>query len=91
MSDETEKRVVLISDGLETQGEAEKSAANLFNNGVAVDAYMLESNITDEVQAAGISTPPYMDKNTMYDIEASVFSMKETAGALRIYKGSRKR
>lgn len=88
MSDETEKRVVLISDGLETQGEAEKSAANLFNNGVAVDAYMLESNITDEVQAAGISTPPYMDKNTMYDIEASVFSMKETAGALRIYKGS---
>ncbi len=84
----SDKRIILITDGIETQGNAEKSALSLLNGGLTVDAFMLEGNLEHEVQVSGISTPGYMDKNTMYDIEVSVESLEETEGVLRIYKGS---
>ncbi|MGL4790036.1 MAG: VWA domain-containing protein, partial [Anaerotignaceae bacterium] len=84
----SEKRIVLITDGNETMGNALNQVPTLIAQNIVIDGVYLENTIEEEVQLTSIKTPSYMNKNTLYDIEVTADSLTNTQGTLKIYKGN---
>lgn len=84
----SEKRIVLISDGNETTLQVLKQASSLKAQGIVVDGVLLENTIAQEVQITSLITPNYMDKNTQYDIEVLAHSLTDTQAVLKVLKGN---
>ncbi|MEA5085415.1 MAG: VWA domain-containing protein [Lachnospiraceae bacterium] len=84
----SEKRIVLISDGNETESQVLKQASSLSAQGIVVDGVLLENTIEKEVQITSLITPNYMDKNTKYDIEVVANSLTDTPAVLKVFKGN---
>lgn len=83
----SEKRIVLITDGNETESQVLKQASSLSAQGIVVDGVLLENTIEKEVQITSLITPNYMDKNTKYDIEVVANSLTDTQAVLKVFKG----
>lgn len=84
----SEKRIVLISDGNETESQMLKQASSLSAQGIVVDGVLLENTIEKEVQITSLITRNYMDKNTKYDIEVVANSLTDTQSILKVFKGN---
>lgn len=84
----SEKRIVLISDGNETESQVLKQASSLSAQGIVVDGVLLENTIEKEAQITSLITPNYMDKNTKYDIEVVANSLTDTPAVLKVFKGN---
>lgn len=84
----SEKRIVIISDGNETISSAMKAASELSLAGIRVDGVYVENVLEKEVQITDIKTPDVMDKNTQFDVEVVVHSILNTIANIKIFKGS---
>ncbi|WP_352400387.1 VWA domain-containing protein [Anaerotignum sp.] len=82
------KRIVLVSDGEETGGDAALEAKVLSTQGVTIDVYPLAQEIGQEVQITALELPALIHKNTAYDIAVCIDSNVDTAAELRLYKGN---
>ena len=82
------KHVVVLTDGVETTGEALAAARQLQAQGVTIDGYLLQGVPEKEVQLTALHTPDYVDGNTAFSVEAEVYATVNTTATLRIYRGS---
>ena len=80
------KRIVLISDGVETLGDAVLKSDILNTQGVSIDVVPLQPEIGEEVQLTSLKIPPLIHKNTEYPIEIQVDSNVKTEAKIRLYK-----
>lgn len=81
------KRLVLVSDGNETSGNAEAQARALKTLGVTVDAYAVTQNVESEVQLTELKTPKYSSRNMEFPIEVSIYSLQDTTTRLKLFRG----
>ncbi|MDR1491155.1 MAG: VWA domain-containing protein [Planctomycetaceae bacterium] len=77
-------RVVLISDGNETSGDA---LTNAVRSGVAVSAAVLPAAATPEVQLSELRTPPQIRQGEPFYLEVVVQSNRKTDAAITVYRG----
>ncbi|WP_313526217.1 VWA domain-containing protein [Anaerotignum sp.] len=82
------KRIVLVSDGEETAGDALVEARTLAAQGVTIDVYPLAQETGQEVQITALELPSLINKNMAYDIAVRIDSNVDTAMELRLYKGN---
>ncbi|MBN2048804.1 MAG: VWA domain-containing protein [Spirochaetales bacterium] len=80
-----EKRIVLFSDGLETQGSSMKTIKSLKNAGISVFPVVLgEREMRGEVSVSSVSVPSVVREGEPYDITVTINSSIETFARLII-------
>jgi uncharacterized membrane protein len=84
----TRKRIVLITDGYENDGESERQLLSLESNQYSVDVVPIYKNDFHEVQISEIEIPSKASKNQTIDIVVHVESNVETEATMLIYSGN---
>ncbi len=84
---DTYGRVILLSDGKETKGNAETTAVELAYQQIRVDSvfFSKENSGSDEVQINDMSIPENAYAGDTFTISITVNSTVETSGVLTIY------
>ncbi|SEN54958.1 VWA domain-containing protein [Lihuaxuella thermophila] len=89
MPAEAKGRVVLITDGKETQGSAEAEARALRERGIRVDVIALRQKGGPEVWVTDLQVPRRMYANEQAALKVNVNATADTGAVLRLYEGNR--
>lgn len=85
---DTRKRLVIITDGLETRGDA-LAARNVLNSeNISTLIYDIGGGIKSEAGIREISLPQYVNINMSYDVTVIVDSIGSGQADLRLYRGT---
>ncbi|MEW6423698.1 MAG: VWA domain-containing protein [Bacillota bacterium] len=79
---EARKRVVLLSDGRDTQGEAVTAARQLHAQGVRVDVVKLGEKAGPDLRLESVKLPPRARVGETFSLEVVAFAGSEGAGTL---------
>lgn len=85
-SEEAFKRIVLISDGAETDGNAIDAMETLLQQGITIDAIDLEADFPSEVSLTGIKYTDNAYLNRRETVEASINASTPTDATVELYK-----
>ncbi len=85
---QTKKRIVLLSDGCQTEGDALAQAKVLKAQGIKVDVVPLQNPSNNEVQLSQLSLAKYIHTNTEYDITLTIDATIDSSVNVKLYKGS---
>jgi Ca-activated chloride channel homolog len=81
------KRVVVLSDGVETQGNVLAEANRARQFGVKVFSVPYRQPPPGEVAVRELHVPDKVDVGQAFDVTASVYSSRSTKARARLYKG----
>ena len=84
---EAYKRIVLISDGCETDGEAINTIETLMESGIVVDAINLKADFPVEISLTGINYTDNTYLNREESVEALINATTSSNVTLSLYKG----
>ncbi len=79
------KRIALLTDGAENIGDAILRAGALGQRGIPVDVLYLDTTPPNEVQLSELTLPSTLYQGENYDIRVEINSTVETKGILRLY------
>jgi Ca-activated chloride channel homolog len=80
------KRVLLLSDGLETHGDALAEAARAERLGVRVFHHLLEQGSPDEVAVKSLELPERIAVGESFELTAELFASQPARARLRLYQ-----
>lgn len=83
---EDRKRIVLISDGEENAGDAQKAAKALAGQGINLDVFQLTKEIGSEIQVKKIEVPETLKLNDKFEVTTKINSNVKTKGKLKLYR-----
>lgn len=83
---DSRRRIVLLSDGRENDGDARREAQNLANRDVRIDACPLNGRSGPEVRLDSLLAPARMFAGESLSIKLKVNSNIETTARLRLYQ-----
>lgn len=81
-------KIILLTDGLATHGDAVQEASLLTQQQISLQAVSLQQPAGDEVVLSTVQVPNRLYQGEEFQIKASVESTIATRGTLRIYEGS---
>ena len=81
------KRVVLLSDGFQTDGDVLAEAASAGEAGVEVDFAVLEAPRPAEVLVRRVSVPESVELEAPFTLEAEVFATGEAGAVMTLWQG----
>lgn len=82
------KRIVLISDGLQNEGEISELKGNLLANNIEFDWTLIQSEIEKEVYVSDLSVPNQIQIGDTFYVTVSIYSTKQTNATIYLYSGS---
>lgn len=85
---DTKKRLVIVSDGLETAGDAISVRNLIKSENIQTLIYNSGGTVNTEVGIREIALPQYVNINMNYDVNVIVDSVGSQRGTLRLYRGS---
>ena len=83
-SENSIKRIVLVSDGKETDGSAIDSIEDLISDSITIDAVYLNPIKSDEIAITGIEYTDHCFVNKKQQVKVSVYSHIETTARLEL-------
>ncbi len=93
--DEGTGRLLLLSDGLPTEGDALAVAARLARQGIPVDTFLPDasqlnswSGGSNEIHLARLTVPPVLRQGEIFDIEVTVHAEQAGEVTLRLFDSS---
>ena len=86
--EDTKKRLVLITDGSETKGDAVSIRNMLKNENIQTLIYDVSGNVKQEAGIREIALPQYVNINMEYDVNVIVDSIGSQKANLRLYRGT---
>lgn len=86
--DGSHARVIMISDGEETRGNAVEEAKQLQARGIQVDTVHVTPETGSEVVVTGMHMPTRLFPGEEYAVRVDVSSTVDTEGTLRLYDGN---
>ncbi|MDP4145358.1 MAG: VWA domain-containing protein [Bacillota bacterium] len=84
---DTAKRIVLISDGEENEGDALKTISSLNGENVDLKVYKIEKKSTPEVYVDNVKIPDRINLGDQFSITATIVSNINTSAKLSLYSG----
>jgi uncharacterized membrane protein len=81
------KRVVLLSDGLETDGDVLAEAGRAKQRGVRVSTIPYKRPVPGEVAVRELKLPPRVKVGDAFEIHADVYSSRATTARARLFQG----
>lgn len=85
--DDSAKRLVLITDGLENAGSVEKMAGSVTASDVDVKVIKLEQNMEEEVYVSDVELPDYVHEGDNFNVKVTIQSNVETQAVVSLYSG----
>lgn len=86
MPENVAKRLVLLSDGKQTSGNALETAALLKRLGYTLDVVRVETVTGDEVQIEEFISPKQVNAKELFDISIKIKSNVDTKATIRFYE-----
>jgi uncharacterized membrane protein len=83
---DSQKRLVILTDGKETIGEAKNEVELLKNNGIDVKVVLFKSEKEKDVQFSSLKIPQKVFKNQAFSIFANINSTFSTKALLKIFR-----
>jgi Ca-activated chloride channel family protein len=80
------RRVVLLSDGNDTSGNALNAAARLARSGIELWSVPLRNDTTPEVLVESLDVPPRLKLGEPFDLTARIRSSRETTATVKLYE-----
>lgn len=90
LPEDKQGRVVLISDGMQTEGDLTKIVGDLKSRGVMVDVVPIQFSIDDEVWLERLELPQFVKIGENYEAGIILSSLKAGEGTLTIEENGRK-
>lgn len=89
LPNDSNRRIILISDGKQTSGDAASAAFTLAAQGYRIDAVQIESSYLDgsEIQITDVAMPDNIYAGDAIDIAVTVDSNIKTSAELVLYNG----
>jgi Mg-chelatase subunit ChlD len=84
---DTAKRMVILSDGIETSGDADRAARLAAATGVQIDYVPFSRKAQPEVLVSNVSVPSVVSQDEPFDVVVTIDSQTETAAKLLIQSG----
>ncbi|MEM7273965.1 MAG: VWA domain-containing protein [Actinomycetota bacterium] len=84
LPEDSKRRIVVLSDGRVTSGNAVAEAASLAERGVAIDYVLLDDRGQVDASVASVRAPSSVDEGETVTIEASVFSTVAQPGLVTL-------
>ncbi|KNF08147.1 Mg-chelatase subunit ChlD [Gottschalkia purinilytica] len=85
MSEDTMKRIVLLTDGYENVDDSLKEGEIIKSNNVDLKVLKTKKNYTEEVQINKVNIPKRLHENQSFDITVEVYSNTKTDGKITLY------
>jgi len=82
-------KLVLLTDGIQTQGDAEKETKLVKERGIEVEAVSFQQEQGDEVVLTALQVPQQLFSGEEYVISVEVESTLATQATLMLYEGNR--
>ena len=82
----TNKRIVLITDGIETQGDAVHTALRGKDFSIQIDTVPIYPNEAPEVMLERIDTPAQVKQGAPFNVEVLIHSNHEDLAEIRLFK-----
>lgn len=83
--DDTQKRIVLFTDGNETSGSLREAAQRAAAAGCPIDVVPLRYEFANEVMLEELTVPRRAERDEPFPLRANVFSLGPAAGTLRLF------
>ena len=90
LPDKSKKRVVLITDGEENEGDSTKIAGTLREKGIDFKVLLVEKDRGKEAAVINVTAPSQLNKNEKYNLIVNVKSNFKTKGKLTLFDGNKK-
>jgi len=90
LPEETQGRIVLISDGMQTEGNLSKIVDDLKAKGITVDVLPIQFNIENEVWLERLELPQFVKMGESYEAGIVLSSLEAGAGTLIIEENGKK-
>lgn len=87
-TDDTAKRLVLITDGNENEGSLQNMSSALVSNRVAVEVHKVEKSGENEVYINNVSVPEEVNLGDNFQVEVDIESNVKTTAKLTLYSGN---
>ena len=84
LPEDSRRRIVVLSDGRATSGDALAEAAQLAERGVAIDYVLLDDQAGVDASIASVRSPSTVDEGETVIVEASVFSSVAQPGLVTL-------
>ncbi|WPX08887.1 VWA domain-containing protein [Anaerocellum danielii] len=84
--DDSQKRLVILTDGKETAGEAKNEVELLKNKGIDVKVVLFKSEKEKDVQFSSLKIPQKVFENQAFSIFANINSTFSTKALLKIFR-----
>lgn len=81
-------RIVLMGDGIPTQGDALRSAQRARATGVQISVVPFASDTAPDVRVSALNVPPQVAEGQSYPLEVSLQADSATRGTLQLYANS---
>ena len=86
MPSDTNRRIIILTDGKQTVGDALDSARQVASQGVRIDAILLDTGTTGkEVQVNNISMPETLYVGEQFELTVEIESNYKTDAVLKLY------
>jgi Ca-activated chloride channel homolog len=82
------RRILLVSDGIETRGDALATAARLRELGVEVHTMPAEGEVPLEVALVDLELPPRIETGRPFLVKAKLLATRATSARLRLRQGA---
>lgn len=83
--DDTQKRIVLFTDGNETKGDLTAAIQRAVAAGCPVDVVPLKYHYKDEVLVESLSLPPKVQRDEPFQVRTNVVSLGDAKGTMRLF------
>lgn len=90
LPDKSKKRIVLITDGEENEGDSSKLAGALREKGIDFKVLLVEKDRGKEAAVINVTAPSQLNKNEKYNLIVNVKSNFKTKGKLTLFDGNKK-
>ncbi len=90
LPEETQGRIVLISDGMQTEGDLSKIIGDLKSKGISVDVLPIEFSIADEVWLERLELPQFVKMGESYEAGVVLSSLEAGEGTLTIEENGKR-
>lgn len=90
LPDKSRKRIVLVTDGEENEGDSSKIAAILKEKGIDLKVKKIDKDKGSEVAALSVTAPQSLNIGEEYNIVVNIESNINTQGKLTLFDGNEK-
>ncbi|KPL01413.1 MAG: hypothetical protein AMK75_05120, partial [Planctomycetes bacterium SM23_65] len=85
LPNDTERRIVVLSDGHETRGDAQRAASEAARLGVRIDTLGLPSGAGPDVAVSGLDLPAFVRESQPFEVHVKLLSSAKTRTTVKLY------